>query len=81
MSFSTHVNVMPPSLLLSLKRSRKVPGGFGLRMALSLSLLMKPVMYLQEKPQEVIELEFRVYFENVENTFCNTERAIPGTRK
>lgn len=46
MSFSTQVNVMPPSLLLSLKRSRKVPGGFGLRMALSLSLLIKPMMYL-----------------------------------
>lgn len=46
MSFSTHVNVMPPSLLLSLKRSRKVPGGFGLRSALSLSLLIKPMIYL-----------------------------------
>lgn len=48
MSFSTHVNVMPPSLLLSLKRNRKVPGGFGLRRALSLSLLIKPMMYLQK---------------------------------
>jgi hypothetical protein len=49
MSFSTQVKVMPPSLLLSLKRSRKVPGGLGLRMALSLSLLMKPRIYLHRE--------------------------------
>lgn len=47
MSFSTQVKVMPPSLLLSLKRSRNVPGGLVLRMALSRSLLMKPMMYLE----------------------------------
>lgn len=47
MSFSTQVKVTPPSLLLSLNRSRKVPGGFVLRMARSRSLLMKPMMYLQ----------------------------------
>lgn len=52
MSFSTHVNVMPPSLLLSLKRSRKVPGGFGLSSALSLSLLMNPMMYLRKSNRE-----------------------------
>lgn len=46
MSFSTQVKVIPPSLLLSLKRSRNVPGGFGLRMARSLSLLIKPIIYL-----------------------------------
>lgn len=46
MSFSTHVKVMPPSLLLSLNRSRKVPGGLVLRMARSRSLLMNPMMYL-----------------------------------
>lgn len=45
MSFSTQVKVMPPSLLLSLKRSRKVPGGLVLRMARSRSLLMNPMMY------------------------------------
>lgn len=48
MSFSTHVNVMPPSLLLSLKRSRNVPGGLGLSSALSLSLLINPMMYLEQ---------------------------------
>lgn len=52
MSFSTHVKVMPPSLLLSLKRSRKVPGGLVLRMARSRSLLMNPMMYLGRRKQE-----------------------------
>lgn len=54
-SFSTHVKVIPPSLLLSLKRNKKVPGGFVLRMALSLSLLMKPMIYLEEKEEEETE--------------------------
>lgn len=49
LSFSTQVKVTPPSLLLSLNRSRKVPGGFVLRMARSRSLLMKPMMYLQPR--------------------------------
>lgn len=52
MSFSTHVKVMPPSLLLSLNRSRKVPGGLVLRMARSRSLLMNPMMYLGSRKQE-----------------------------
>lgn len=56
MSFSTHVKVMPPSLLLSLKRSRKVPGGLVLRMALSRSLLMNPMMYLGRRKQRTTSL-------------------------
>lgn len=49
MSFSTQVKVTPPSLLLSLNLSRKVPGGLVLKMARSLSLLIKPIMYLEAK--------------------------------
>lgn len=47
MSFSTQVKVTPPSLLLSLNLNRKVPGGLVLKMARSLSLLMKPIIYLE----------------------------------
>lgn len=53
MSFSTQVKVTPPSLLLSLNLSRKVPGGLVLKMALSLSLLIKPIMYLEPKRNKV----------------------------
>lgn len=56
MSFSTHVKVMPPSLLLSLNRSRKVPGGLVLRIARSRSLLMKPMMYLGSRKRGEVRL-------------------------
>ncbi len=64
MSFSTQVKVMPPSLLLSLKRSRNVPGGFGLRIALSLSLLMKPIIYLAH-------IHTKAWFIHRSSDWCN----------
>lgn len=71
MSFSTHVNVMPPSLLLSLKRSRKVPGGLGLSNALSLSLLMNPMIYLEKSNREYGRENFKI----------RSSRAVWGRKK
>lgn len=45
---STQLKVMAPSLLLSLKRSRKVPVGFSCSSAFVLSRLTKPMMELKQ---------------------------------
>lgn len=45
-SCSIQVKVMAPSRLLSLKRSKKVPGHLSLSRFFSRSLLMKPMMEL-----------------------------------
>lgn len=52
MSCSIQVKVMAPSRLLSLKRSRKVPGHLPLSRAFSLSLLMKPMMELRTEAKD-----------------------------
>lgn len=74
MSFSTQVKVTPPSLLLSLNRSRKVPGGLVLKMARSRSLLIKPIMYLEPKKSD------KIWADRVPTTGVLREQATCSTR-
>lgn len=46
---STHVMVMPPSLHVSLKRRRNVPGRLSCSRVFSFSLVMKPMIYLSTR--------------------------------
>lgn len=58
-SCSIQVKVMAPSRLLSLKRSRKVPGHLLLSRFFSRSLLMKPMMELRKEDTKGIKWDRR----------------------
>lgn len=52
-SDSTQLNVIPPSLILSLNLSRKVPSIFFFSRVLSLPLLMNPITELKKQAPHI----------------------------